>query len=519
MSSVNSSPENEIRREKGILGWVEKIGNMLPDPVFLFIIVCTVVMVLSYIGSALGWSAVHPVNKQEILTFNLISREGIAKILTSFGANIRAFTPLTDQLVIIIGLGLLELSGLASAFLRRFLINLPKGVLTLAIVFIGVNSSIASDAGFMILPPLAAMLFYATGRNPLAGLVCAYGSVAAGFASSVFIGIVEVVGFGSTEMVAKTVDPSMSIPLTSNYYFTFVSSFLLPLTAYFVTERFVIPRIGEYKAPADITQTIGDVNATVTPEENRALVRAGIVFAIYVAVLLWTIVPSDGLLRDPDGGIIRSPFMSSTLVLVSMMFLFPGLAYGISMGRIKNHRDAINMVVQGYRGLAGYILVSVFVGQLISFFGWTNLGTICAIRGAEVLRAMGATPLVLMICTIIFIMFLNLFMPSHAGKLGFVAPVFVPLYMFMDIHPVAAYLAYRIGDSASNAVTPMMPYFAMLLGYAQRYKKDIGMGTLIANLLLYTVSFFIVYTAMLIVWYVFNLPLGPGASFAYQLPG
>ncbi|MDR1521136.1 MAG: AbgT family transporter [Planctomycetota bacterium] len=517
MSSDNSLPL--VRAEKGVLGWVERVGNKLPDPVLLFIIVCAGIMLLSLLGSLLGWSAVHPVNKQVIATYNLISRDGIAKILTSFGTNIRGFTPLTDQLVILIGLGVMELSGLASAFLRRFLINLPKGFLTLAVVFIGVNSSVASDAGFMILPPLAAMLFYATGRNPLAGLICAYGSVAAGFASSIFIGIVEVVGFGSVQAVAKTVDPAMDISLTSNYYYTLASSFLLPLSAYFVTERIVVPRLGAYQAPEDIAGVIGNVNSAVSAEENRALGKAGIAFAIFALIVLVAVVPENGLLRGENGAFISSPFMSSTLVIVSLMFLVPGLAYGISIGRIKSHRDPINMVVKGYQGLAGYILVSVFVGQLISFFSWTNLGIICAIQGADLLRSMGATPLILMICTALFIMFLNLFMTSHAGKLGFVAPVFVPLYMFMDIHPVAAYLAYRIGDSASNAVTPMMPYFAVLFGYAQRYKKDIGMGTLIANLLLYTITFFLVYIVLLIVWYAFDLPLGPGSSFNYRLPG
>lgn len=503
--------ETKTVKQKGFLNFVERVGNKLPDPVLLFIIVSFFIIVLSWIGSLLGWSAIHPTTNDTISAFSLFSREGIAKIFVNFGPNIRTFTPLTDQMVVLLGLGLLEGTGFFSAFMRKFLIKAPKKYVTLVLVFIAVSSSVASDAGFLVLPPLAAMVFLATGRHPIAGLVAAYGSVAAGFSSSFFIGIVEVVGFGLAEASAKIVDPNIVIPITSNYYFTFLCSVFLPLSAFFVTLRFVEPKLGPYVPGEDAEPVeVGDISET----ENKALSIAGIVALVYVAVILAMVIPTNGLLRDPvTNGIISSPFMSSILLIVTGLFFFCGLVYGIKANLIKTHRDPIAMITKTYASLGGYILVSIFTSQLIKYFEWSNLGIISAITGANFLKSIGAPVFLTLIFTILFVILLNFFMPSHAGKLGFVAPVFVPLFMFMNVSPAATYLAYRIGDSVSNAITPMMAYFVILLGYAKKYKKDVGMGTLIANLLPYSIAFFIVYVGLFTIFYFFNLPIGPGAYF------
>lgn len=507
-----------LAKEKGggFLGAVERIGNKLPHPVLLFIYFGAIVMIFSFIGSKLGWSAVHPVDGTEYQVFNLISKEGIAKIFTEFSANIKSFSALIDQMVVLLGLSLLEGTGLASAFLRRYFLKMPQKFLTFAIVFISVASSAASDAGFMILPPLAAMLFLSTGRNPIAGLVAAYGSVAAGFCASPLISIVEVVGFGNTQNAAQIIDPSIVLPVTGNYYFTLACSILLPITSFFVTLKIVEPRLGKYvpESPLDDIH----VNTSVSEQESKGLRAAGIALIVYLIVIALMTLPPNAILRNAETGeLLDSPFMSSIILIVSGAFFFPGAAFGYASGVVKNHKDVINIMTNSYASLAGYILVAIFAGQLIQYFAWTNLGVISAINGAEILERSGIPVFALLVITVLFTCLLNFVMPSHAAKLALIGPILVPLFMMLGVSPEATYLAYRIGDSISNAVTPMMAYFVLILAWAQRYKKDVGMGTLIANLLPYSMSYMVVYLVLMAVWYFLGLPLGPGASFAYVM--
>lgn len=500
----------------GVLGFIERAGNKLPHPVLLFVYFCAIVILFSFIGSLLGWSAVHPVDGTVYTVFNLISKEGIAKMFTQFSANIKSFSALIDQLVILLGLSLLEGTGLASAFLRRYFLKMPKKALTLAVTFIAVLSSAASDAGFMILPPLVAMLFMATGRNPIAGIVAAYGSVAAGFCSSPIISIVEVVGFGNTQNAAQIIDPSITLPLTGNYFFTLTCSLILPLVSFFVTLKIVEPRLGKYD-PAEGSITSLDVNTQLTEDEERGLKAAGIALIIYAVVIALMTFPKNAILRGADGGILNGPFMNSILLIITGAFFFPGVAYGMKAKVCKNHKDIIEIMTNGYSSLAGYILVAVFAGQLMQYFSWTNLGIICAINGADWIQSLGVPVFALLVFVVLFTALLNFLMPSHAAKLAFMGPVIVPLFMMLNVSPEATYLAYRIGDSVTNAITPMMGYFVLILAWAQRYKKDVGMGTLISNLLPYSVWYLVTYLVLMAVWYFLGLPLGPGVGFAYGL--
>lgn len=500
----------------GILGFIERVGNKLPHPVLLFVYFCGAVILFSLLGSLLGWSAVHPVDGTVYTVFNLLSKEGIAKIFTQFSANIKAFSALIDQLVILLGLSLLEGTGLASAFLRKYFMKMPKKALTLAVTFIAVLSSAASDAGFMILPPLVAMLFYATGRNPIAGIIAAYGSVAAGFCSSPIISIVEVVGFGNTQTAAQIIDPSITLPLTGNYFFTLACSFILPIVSFFVTLKIVEPRLGKYD-PSE--GSIGEIHTEtqVSDVENKGLRAAGIALLIYIAVIALMTFPKNAILRAADGSILQGPFMNSILLIISGLFFFPGVTYGLKTGVCKNHKDVIDIMTNGYSTLAGYILVAVFAGQLMQYFSWSNLGIIMAINGANWIQSLGVPTFVLLLFVVLFTCILNFFMPSHAAKLGFMGPILVPLFMMLSVSPEATYLAYRIGDSVSNAITPMMAYFVLILAWAQKYKKDVGMGTMISNLLPYSVWYLVTYVVLLAIWYYLGLPLGPGTTFAYTI--
>ncbi len=498
-------------KSSGILEWIERIGNKLPDPVLLFVIFAAVIIVISWAGAMLGWSAVNPGDGSVVTVFSLISRQGIVKIFTEFSSNIKSFSALTDQMVVLLGLALLEGTGLAGALMRRFFVKMPPKYVTLALVFLAVSSSVASDAGFMLLPPLAAILFLATGRNPVAGIIAAYGSVAAGFASSFFISIVEVVGMGYTQQAAQIINPDVVVPVTSNYYFTFVCAILLPLTAFFVTMKIVEPRLGKYE-PEGAALQLASESIEVTEPEKKGLRMAGAAVIVYVLVIAVMTLPSGAVLRNPDdGGLMSSPFMSSIILIVAGFFFFPGLAFGYGSGTVKNHKDVVKCLTNSYASLAGYILVAICAGQLIKYFEWSNLGIIFAVNGAEFLKNSGVPTFILLLLTVLFTM------PSHAGKLAFIGPILVPLFMMLGVSPAATYLAYRIGDSVSNAITPMMAYFVLTIGYVQKYKKDAGMGTLIANLLPYSISFAIVYIGLMAVFYFFRLPIGPGSTFQYMM--
>lgn len=500
----------------GILGFIERTGNRLPHPVLLFVWFCGIVILLSLIGFLLGWSAVNPVDGTVYEVFNLISKEGVQMIFTKFSENIKAFSALIDQLVILVGLSLLEGTGLASAFLRKYFVKLPKKALTLAVTFIAVASSAASDAGFLIVPPLVAMLFMATGRNPIAGIIAAYGSVAAGFMASPVISIVEVVGFGNTQTAARILDPDIVLPLTGNYFFTLCCSFVLPVVSYFVTLRIVEPRLGAWD-PALSEIKEDNIDTALTDDENRGLRAAGIALLVYIAVILLMVIPSKGLLRKEGAGILEGPFMNSILLVISGAFFFPGIFYGYKAKVLKNHKDAIKVMENSYSSLAGYILVAIFAGQLMQYFAWTNLGAVFAINGAEWIQSLGVPTLVLLLLVSLFTAILNFLMPSHAAKIGLIGPIIVPLFMMLNVSPEATYLAYRIGDSITNCITPMMAYFVLILSLAQRYNKNVGMGTMISNLVPYSVFYMITYFVLLSVWYILDLPLGPGTTFHYIL--
>ncbi|MCL2381161.1 MAG: AbgT family transporter [Treponema sp.] len=511
--------ENDGGRIGRILAKIETAGNKLPDPVYLFVIFSGAIILLSFIGSLLRWNAAHPVTGYTIEAFSLISRAGIARMFTDFGANIRAFLPLTDQMIVLLGLSVFEGTGLASALMRRFFVKMRPGMVTLALMFIAVNSTIASDAGFLILPPLAAILFLSTGRNPIAGIIAAYGTVAAGFAASYFIGIVEVVGLGITQTAARLVDPDIVVPITSNYFFTVVCATLLPVTAFFVTVKLVEPKLGKYTV-TDPLLAKGMNEVEVSEAEKKGLRAAGIALVIYVLAILAMVIPPDGILRHPEtGSLLQGPLMGGILVVVSGTFFFPGLVFGFRSGSVKNHRDVIGCMTSSYAALAGYILVAIFAGQLVQYFAWSNLGIIFAINGAEALRATGAPNFLLLVLTVLFVAMMNFLIPSHAAKLGFLAPILIPLFMMLNISPAGAYLAFRIGDSVTNAITPLMPYFVLTVGHVKRYKKDAGIGTLLAYLLPFTVSFLIVFLAVMSIFYFFNLPLGPGAYFGFTVGG
>ncbi|HSG28435.1 MAG TPA: AbgT family transporter, partial [Candidatus Krumholzibacterium sp.] len=410
-----------------------------------------------------------------------------------------------------IGIGVSEGSGLISALLRHLVTSAPKRLITAAVIAAGILSHLASSAGYVILIPLGAMIFAAFKRHPIAGIAAAFCGVSGGFGANFLIGSIDPILAGLTESAAGLVDPAMRINPAVNFYFMVVSAFMLVALGTWVTEKFVEPRLGKYEGGFEEFEK-------VTGNEKRGLIWAGISVLIVLGVLAILVIPENGLLRDPDtGGILRSPFMSGLITALMVFFLVPGIAFGIATGTIRSDKDVVKHMTSSMKGLSGYIVLVFFAGQFVYYFKESNIGVLLAIKGAEVLKTVGFTGIWLLISFVVLSAFINLFMGSASAKWAIMAPVFVPMFMLLGYHPGITQAAFRIGDSITNIITPMMSYFALIVAFAQKYDEKYGIGTITATMLPYSVIFGLFWIALLAVWMLIGLPTGPGAPI--HLPG
>ena len=509
------NPELNVKnkaKKKGLfyrfLDWIEVNGNKLPDVLTLFVIFTAIILVVSAIGSAAGWTAVNPATEEKIEVVNLLDGEGIIKILSGLVSNFVNFPPLGMVLVVMLGVGLAESTGLISAFMRKVVLAAPAKLILPIIVLIGIVGNAAADAALIVLPPVAAMIFLALKRNPIAGLVAAYAAVAGGFSANVIINILDTLLAGFTESSAQIIDPEYKANPAMNYYFLLVSTFVLLPIAVYVTTKIVEPRLGTYTGVIPQDQE----NTALTSEEKRGLRWAGVSLGIFVAILLVLTVPPNALLRHPEtGSIIVSPFMDSLVAIMFLFFFIPSLAYGIGSRNIKSDRDVAEQLTKAMSGMGYYIVLAFIAAQMITYFGWSNLGAIIAIKGAELLQNIGLTGLPLLIGFIIFTAIVNLLIASSSAKWALLGPVFVPMFMLLGYSPAFTQVAYRIGDSITNTITPMLAYFAILLSFAKKFDKNMGVGTLISSLIPYTFAYGIFWIILFSIWYLFGLPLGPGA--------
>lgn len=491
---------------KGILDRVEVYGNKLPDIVTLFVILTVGVLLASSIAGYLGWKAVNPSTNEIIAATNLLNSEGIVRILSEMVSNFMDFPPLGMVLVAMLGVGLAETTGLISALMRKTVMTSPKFLILPIIALVGIVGNAAADAAFVVLPPIAAMLFLSIGRHPIAGLVAGYASVAAGFSANLILNVLDVALAGFTQSASEIIDPSFVVSPAMNYYFSIASTFILVPVVVFVTDKIVEPRLGVYN---------GDYKAemeSLTKEETRGLKWAGISFAFFSIILLALTIPKNALLRNPETGslIQSSPLMDSLIPVILLVFFIPAIAYGIAAKTIKSDKDVAEQLTKTFSGLAYYMLIAFVAAQMIAYFSWSNLGPIIAIKGADFLKDIGLTGLPLLICFIILAALINLLIASSTAKWAILAPVFVPMFMLLGYNPAYTQMAYRIGDSITNTITPMLAYFAIILMIAKRYDKNIKIGTLMSTLLPYTLFFGVVWIIFFALWYLFGLPLGPG---------
>ncbi len=506
-----AAPSNS--RMMRALGVIERVGNALPHPGTLFALMAVLVVVLSGVLSQFDLAVVHPGTGETVRPVNLLSVAGLHRILTSLVVNFTGFAPLGTVLVAMLGIGIAEASGVIGTALRLLVLSAPRRLLSFVVVFAGVLSNTASEIGYVLLVPLAAVLFLAAGRHPLVGLAAAFAGVSGGYSANLLLGTIDPLLAGLSEEAARLVDPAYQVNAMANYYFMFVSTFVIAAAGTWVTERIIAPRFGAYSGAEEAGPLAG-----LTPAERRGLWWAAGVLAAFAGFLLWGTVPADGFLRDAEtGDLLRSPFMSGIVALIFFIFGGVGLAYGYATGAFKSSADVMRGMGKAMETLGLYLVLVFFAAQFVAFFNWTNLGLIVAVKGADLLKAAGLGPIPLMIGFVLVSGFINLFMGSASAKWAIMAPVFVPMFMLLGFTPELAQAAYRIGDSSTNIISPMMTYFALIAAYVERYQPGAGLGTVIATMLPYSVVFLLVWTVMLIAWMLLGLPVGPGAPLYLSL--
>lgn len=485
---------------------IEAAGNKLPDPVFIFIILCALVLIASWLAALAGVHAVNPADGKTITAINLLNRPNLVRIVEEAVKNFSAFPPLGVVLGAMLGVGVAEKSGWFETLMKAAVSAAPRSIMIPMIIFVGLMGNMAADAAIIVLPPIAALLFMRMGYHPIAGLVCAYAATLGGFAANLTVGLTDVLALTFTAPAATLIDDSIALNAAMNYYFTAASTLLLLFIGWWLTIKVTIPRMGTYQ-PEEGMFRHDDI---ITQQERKAMRAANLTLLALIILLLILTVPQGAFLRNADSGslIEKSPLMNGMVLIIAVVFFFPGMVYAKVAGTAESGRDIARMMGESMSSMGGYIVIIFFAAQMLAFFNWSNLGTILAIKGAEALQ--GQSGITLIIGIIILSAAINLLIGSASAKWAILAPIFVPMMMLLGYHPAFTQIVYRVGDSITNPITPMMPYMPLILSFAQRYVKDFGMGTLIAVLLPYTIAFGVFWTLLLIGWYLLGWPVGPG---------
>ncbi|HBE82415.1 MAG TPA: AbgT family transporter [Pyrinomonadaceae bacterium] len=515
MENTQTEPPADARPDTfyfRILDRIERVGNKIPNPAFLFFILAVLALVLSAVVSWADVSVVHPGTKETIKAVNLLTVEGLHRILTGLITNFTGFAPLGVVLVGILGITVAEASGLIGAVLRVLVMNSPKRLLTAVVVFAGVISNMASDIGYVVLIPLAALMFLAVGRHPLAGLAAAFAGVSGGFSANLLLAPTDALLAGLTQEAARILDPGYIVTPAANYYFLAASTFLVTILGTYITEKVVVPRLGEYKG-----DVVADKLERLNADEKRGLLYTAIAVAVFVGLILWGTIPEDGFLRDAKtGSLIRSPFLTGIIAIVFFGGVLFGVVYGFASKSFKKIDDVVHAMEGGMRTMSVYLVLAFFAAQFVAFFNWSNLGLILAVEGAEVLRSLELGGITLIISFVILSIILDLFIGSASAKWAVMAPVFVPMLMLLGYSPELTQACYRVGDSVCNIITPLMSYFPLIVAFARKYDPKAGIGTIMSLMIPYSIVFFIGWTLFLVAWYLLELPLGPGAEIFYQ---
>ena len=515
---------NKVSLYNRWLNGIEVIGNRLPHPIALFAALAGIIVVISAICSALGVSATGELisngelQETTITTVSLLTKEGLTYMLTNAVNNFTTYAPLGMVLVAMLGVGVAEHSGLINALLKSAVKVTPAKLITPVVVFLGVMSNIASDAGYVILIPLGAMIFRAYGRHPMAGLAAAFAGVSGGFSANLLIGTLDPLLAGITQTAVTIIDPNYEVAVMGNYFFLVASTFLITILGTFITDKIVEPRLGAFSGQVEGEED--DTLTTITDKERKGLRNAGLVALLYVAVIVIACVLPDSFMLNENGqlfGSPASPFVNGIVVLIAFLFMLPGIAYGKTVGTFTKEDGACNAMSKSMASMGSFLALAFVSAQFINYFNYTKLGTIIALAGANFFKSINIGLIPLMVIFVLFSAFMNLFMGSASAKWNILAPVFVPMFMLLGYSPELCQLAYRIGDSCTNIITPMMTYFAVIITFAQRYDKKAGIGTITATMIPYSVAFLICWTLLMVIWLTLGLPIGVGTGLFYPM--
>lgn len=521
-----TSPKNTAKSGSNgrLLDTIEKIGNRLPHSIALFALFAGAVVVLSAILSAFGVSATGELisggelKETTVTAVSLLTKDGIAYMLTHAVSNFTNYAPLGMTLVAMLGVGVAEQSGLINALLKSTVKITPARFITPMVVFLGVMSNVASDAGYVILIPLGAMIFRAYGRHPMAGLAAAFAGVSGGFSANLLVGALDALLVGISQTAVTIIDPDYHVAIMGNYFFLAVSAFLVTILGTFVTDKIVEPRLaafsGEVFSEEDETLTV------ITSEEKRGMRNAAVVAFLYGAIIVLACLPANSLFRNENGGLLgrpTSPLIDSAVILITLLFFLPGIVYGLTTGQFRGEKDVCHALGKSMGSMGSFLALAFVSAQFINYFNYTQIGTIIALAGANFFRRINIGLIPLLVIFVLFSSFINLFLGSSSAKWNILAPVFVPMFMLLGYSPELCQLAYRIGDSCTNVITPMMTYYAVILVFAKRYDKNAGIGTLTATMLPYSLVFLIGWILLLVVWLLLGLPIGVGTSIYYTL--
>ncbi|MBA4764099.1 AbgT family transporter [Qipengyuania huizhouensis] len=521
-------------KQGGILGWIERSGNKLPDPVFLFFWLIAILVVVSIVASLTGLSAAHPTEVDAdtgaatiITAQSLLSAENIARLWVEMPQTFTHFHPLGYVLVVMLGAGVAERAGLFGTAMRAGVRNAPVYLLTPIVAFVGMMGNLAADAAYVVLIPLAGIIFHAAGRHPVAGIAAAFAGVSGGFSANLLPGQLDALLFGITEASVETVFGDFTANIAGNWYFIAAMTFIFLPVIWFVTDRLIEPRLGPWnpsmagKAVSPEQQgEVADGDRPLSAAESKGLRWAGLAVLFVVGLwLFFTLGPGTPLIDEgasPEAQL--TPFYQSLVAGFFLLFLLAGWAYGKAAGTIDDHRGLVKMMAGAMEDLAYYLVLAFAAAHFVAMFAWSNLGLILAVNGADFLGNSGLPAWALLTAIILVSALLNIFVGSASAKWALLAPVLVPMLMLLGISPEMATAAYRVGDGATNIITPLMVYFPLILIFCQRWQKDFGLGSLAATMLPYSVGLLLAGLAMTIGWVVLDLPLGPGAEVFMDVP-
>ena len=517
MSQPSSPTPTNTQPVGGFLGWIERVGNKIPDITMLFIAAFVITCVASAIFSQIHFSYIHPSTGKAIEVTNMLAPASLVTLLTKMVTNFAGFPPLTMVIVATMGIGVAQGSGYINTGLKKLLMITPKFLLTPIVIVVGMLSHLAPDSGYMFIIPIAAYLFYASGKHPLAGVAASFAGIAGAFAANYTPSAIDPVIQGFTQMAAQLIDSTYEVNVLCNYFFALVATIPVIASCWWVTEKITEPWCRK-ACPIDTDLDLsGEGVKPITPQENRAFHIASAVLVLMLVGLFVSLYPENSVWRDPNGNLasFKAPVMQSIVAIIFLLAAVPGIVYGILSGTFRKTQDFTHSMEEITHTLVQLIVFYFFAAQFMYAFGASNLGALIAVAGAEFLKSLALPPQITIFGIIVFVAFLNLIITSASAKWSILAPIFVPMLMSVGIAPELTQAAFRISDSAVNVCTPMFAFYPLIILYCQKYYKKTGVGTLSSLMLPYTITLLVVLTILLYVFWFFGIPLGFQADYVY----